>query len=72
MDCSEIKDNVCKFCRPKNPKALLSCNSGYERSFIKIYTNEKDVKLGMTLSGESGDSNSMRINYCPICGRKLI
>ena len=64
-------EDVCKFCRPKNSKALLSCSDGYGRSFIKIYTNEKDIRLGMTLTGEMGSSNSMKINYCPVCGRRL-
>lgn len=61
----------CKFCRPKNPKTLIAGSAPYISAWAKIYTNENDVRLGLSARGESDIGTSIQIHYCPICGRKF-
>lgn len=66
-----INFDDCKFCKPKNPKTLVACRGNYISAWVKIFTNEEDTRLGLSARGESDAGNSVKINYCPICGRKL-
>lgn len=68
---SEENSVQCGFCKPKNPKTLVGGNGDYISAWVKIYTNEEDVRLGLNARGDTDISKSVEIFYCPICGRKL-
>lgn len=65
-----MKD-ICKHCKPKNPKTLVGGKQDYISAWVKIYVNEDDVRLGLNANGESSLSTSVKINYCPMCGEKF-
>ena len=54
--CYFQNKNECKFCDLKEP---------IFNSVAKIYENEGKFSI-------STDENDTEINYCPICGRKLV
>ncbi|MFD0587726.1 hypothetical protein ACFQZE_06905 [Paenibacillus sp. GCM10027627] len=68
---SQEESTKCGFCKPNNPKTLISGKAPYISAWVKIYTNDDNVKLGLSVSGESDIGTSVEIFYCPICGRKL-
>ncbi|GAV11418.1 hypothetical protein [Paenibacillus sp. NAIST15-1] len=61
----------CSYCKPKNAKTLLAGKAAYMSAWVQIYTNDSDVRLGLSAKGESDIGNSVEIFYCPMCGRKL-
>jgi len=61
----------CKFCRLKNPKTLLSGKAPYTTAWVKIFVNINDVRLGLNARGDDDISKSVKINYCPVCGRSF-
>lgn len=61
----------CPCCKDKNPKTLVGGRSDYISAWVKIYVNDNDVRLGLNANGESKLSKSVKINFCPICGRKF-
>lgn len=68
---NEIEEVKCKFCKPKNPKTLVGGRSSYTSAWVKIYTNDNDVRIGLNATGDSDVSISVEINYCPMCGRNF-
>lgn len=64
-------ENDCKFCKPKNPKTLIAGRSSCISAWVKIYTNDDNVKLGLSARGEGDIGTSIEINFCPVCGREL-
>lgn len=61
----------CKFCKPKNPKTLVAARQNYISAWVQIYTNDNDVRLGLSARGEDDIGASIEIFYCPVCGREL-
>ncbi|WP_137743367.1 hypothetical protein [Robertmurraya siralis] len=70
MDIKNTQSD-CLYCRSKNPKTLIACKAPYISAWVKIFVNEEDVRLGLSARGDSNAGNSVKINYCPICGRRF-
>jgi hypothetical protein len=62
----------CKYCREVDTKALLELDYIDQEAYHEEY--ELYVVIGIeggSLSAWHKDEHSIKINYCPMCGRKL-
>lgn len=58
----DVNQEGCEYCREKSRRALLS-DEKYNESFVEV--------AGDKLVMVTDDAYSTKINYCPMCARKL-
>lgn len=71
VDKLDSNKEDCSYCKPKNPKTLVVGKAPYISAWVQIYTNDNDVRLGLSARGESDIGVSIEIFFCPVCGREL-
>lgn len=64
------RSDMCEFCNGKKKK--IENGYTYGRAYIESTNYGNYYKLCYDNSGEEYGEGEFEINYCPICGRKLV
>ena len=80
---SDEEENKCEYCTTRTSKIEicgkyfdLQKTAGYTRPHISysswIMKNKNDKNAGIMFANHGGEAVYFDINYCPMCGRKLV
>ena len=74
------ESDMCEFCRQRKDENTIygkdikinQCASATDLSDARIIKNVNDEKAGIIIFKQCKAGGYFDINYCPICGRKLV
>lgn len=74
------ESDMCEFCRQRKDENTIygkdikinQCASATDLSYAKIIKNVNDEKAGIIIFKQCKAGGYFDINYCPMCGRKLV
>ena len=61
---------MCGYCEDEIPTALLTLELHKDDEVVEVFIEDHKRLVGI-IDSCTGLKDSLRINYCPACGRKL-
>ena len=61
---------MCEYCEDKVPTVLLTLELFEEDEVVEVFIEDHRRLVGM-IDSYTGLKDSIKINYCPMCGRRL-